>query len=68
MGLSRKLADTLHLYSMDGMGGFIEEFVPSLAVEADMTVVSIPIREFGDHRYLIWLLFQNAHCQAHQEH
>ena len=50
MGVSRKLVHALHLYSADGMGGFIEEFVPSLAVEGNMTVVSIPIAEYGDRR------------------
>lgn len=52
-GMSRKLADTLHLYAMDGMGGHIEEFIPTMAKESHLSVVSIPISSFVNDRFLI---------------
>ena len=49
-GLSRALGEKLHLHAVEGLGGHIEEFIPSLAKESGMSVVSIPIPLFNGDR------------------
>ena len=46
-GISRLYADILHVYSVDGVGGYIEEFLITLAVEEELDIVSMPFPEFG---------------------
>ena len=48
-GMSKRMGSTLHSYSMEGLGGYVEEFVPTLAKEAGLKVVSVPVPLFiGD--------------------
>ena len=49
-GMSRKLGSLMHSYSLEGLGGYIEEFVPTLAKESGLRVVSVPVPLFGGDR------------------
>ena len=47
--MSSRLSAKLHAYAREGYGGHIEEFVPTLAKESGLRVVSVPIPLFvGD--------------------
>ena len=48
--MSKKLGSTMHTYSMEGLGGYIEEFVPTLAKETGLKVVSVPVPLFISDR------------------
>ena len=41
----------MHKWSVDGVGGFIEEFIPTLAIETHQTVVSVPVALYYGDRY-----------------
>ena len=46
-GVSRQYVDVLHEHSVEGNGGYIEEFILTLAVEEKMSVVAVPLPGFG---------------------
>lgn len=50
--MSKKYGESLHNYAMEGLGGYIEEFIPTMAKEVGLTVVSVPIPLFITDRYV----------------
>lgn len=47
-GMSRKYSEMIHSYAVEGIGGYIEEFVPSMAKETNLSVVSVPVSMFDE--------------------
>lgn len=50
MGWSRTFAHTLHDWSVDGKGGYLEEYIPSLAYANNLTTVGILVDQFYGER------------------
>lgn len=46
-GMSRQYVDILHEHSVEGNGGYVEDFVATLAIEEKLSIVSMPPAEFG---------------------
>lgn len=47
LGMSRLYLDTLHEHSVDGNGGFIEDFVLSLALDEKLDIATVTFPEWG---------------------
>ena len=67
VGISRRYVDTLHEHSVEGNGGYVEDFMLTLAVEEKLDIVSMPLAlwegpsihcctDFGARYYEDWFL------------
>ena len=50
-GMSRQYSEILHEHSVEGNGGFVEDFVATMAIEERLSIVSVPPAEFGGHSF-----------------
>lgn len=50
-GWSRNFAQTMHAWSQEGKGGYLEEFVPSLAASKNLASVGVANDEYYGPRY-----------------
>lgn len=50
-GWSRNFAQTMHAWSQEGKGGYLEEFVPSLAASKKLASVGVANDEYYGPRY-----------------
>ncbi|KAL0026186.1 hypothetical protein WJX79_010712 [Trebouxia sp. C0005] len=50
-GMSRQYIDILHELSIEGNGGFVEDFVATMAVEEKLSIVSMPYAEYGGRSF-----------------
>ena len=73
IGVSRRYIDTLHEHSVEGNGGYAEDFMLTLAVEEKLDVVSMPLAlwegpsihcclDFGVRYYEDWFL--SGECRS----
>lgn len=46
-GMSRQYIDILHELSVEGNGGYVEDFIATMAVEEKLSIVSMPHAEYG---------------------
>ena len=72
-GISRRYIDSLHGHSVEGNGGYVEDFLLTLAIEERLDVVSMPLAmwegesihcctDFGPRYYEDWFL--SGECRS----
>ncbi|KAL0026109.1 hypothetical protein WJX79_000493 [Trebouxia sp. C0005] len=49
--LRRQYVDILHELSVEGNGGYVEDFVATVAVEENLSIVSMPHAEYGGYSF-----------------
>ena len=50
IGMTQRLGQQLHSSALEGVGGFIEEFLPTMAKETGLSIVTVPVSTFIGER------------------
>ena len=57
-GMSRQYIDILHELSKEGNSGYVEDFIATMAVEENLSIVSIPHAEYGASVFIVASLME----------